>query len=73
MRISSLPKEQRVNIKLSVSSNLIIKILKDGILLSDCLQYDHYVTWYENVYRIKVEEERPVNLELPAGKWAIAS
>lgn len=73
VRISSLPEEQRKGIKSFLNSDLIIKILKEGTILTDCLQYDHYVAWYENIYKAKTVEEKPAKKEVPAGKFAIAS
>jgi len=73
VRISSLPEAQRAGLASSFNSNLIIKILKEGIVLHDCLQYDHYLAWYENIYCAKVTVENKVKVELPMTKWAFAS
>ena len=72
VRISSLPKEQSANLQASFNKNLIIKILRDGTLLQDCLQYDHYVAWYENIYKAQRTQATAVKLGLPSD-WAIAS
>ena len=64
IRISSLPADQKKNIYNSLNHKLIINIQKDNFLLNDCLQYQHYVTWYENVYKTMAQErtvEIPVN------------
>jgi hypothetical protein len=50
VRISSLPQEQKAQIWNSFNINLIIKILKGETLLNDCLEYKHYVSWYEKIY-----------------------
>ena len=50
IRISSLPEEQKLKIKGNFSSQRIIKILKEKELLSDCIQYCHYLDWYSKNY-----------------------
>jgi hypothetical protein len=74
VRISSLPEAQRSGIALSFNSNLVIKILKEGEVLHDCLQYEHYLDWYENDYRVKpiLQNRYKVEEKSPA-KWAFAS
>ncbi|HEV8513834.1 MAG TPA: hypothetical protein VGQ59_11175 [Cyclobacteriaceae bacterium] len=55
IRISALPADQKDHLYKSLNHKLIINILKDESLLNDCLQYQHYITWYENVYKTTVE------------------
>ncbi len=50
IQISSLPQNQRNEILKSISSRLIIKILKDDSILHDCIQYQHYEFWFENIF-----------------------
>ena len=56
VQISSLPVEQKKTIYKSLNHNLIINILREDALLNDCLQYQHYITWYENVFATMVQE-----------------
>jgi len=56
IRISSLPLDQKKDLYKSLNHKLIINILKDDSLLNDCLQYQHYITWYENIYKTGVQE-----------------
>ncbi len=63
IQISSLPAEQRKSIYQSINSRSIIHILKDDALLSDCLQYQHYVLWFETIFKPAVQEKQ---IELPA-------
>ena len=63
IRISSLPSDQKDYIYKSVNHKLIINILKDGALMNDCLQYQHYLTWYENIYKTMAKERA---IEVPA-------
>jgi len=57
VRISSLPTEQKKKIRQTVSHDLIIKIKKGDSLLTDCIQYNHYVSWYENNFRVERESK----------------
>lgn len=56
IRISSLPADQKNYIYKSLNHKLIINILKDNSLMNDCLQYQHYITWYENIYKTLAQE-----------------
>jgi len=49
--VSSLPKEQRERLLLTIDTELFIKILVDGKLTGNCLQFKDYESWFENVYR----------------------
>ena len=63
IRISSLPLDQKKDLYKSLNHKLIINILKDDSLLNDCLQYQHYITWYENIYRPEVQVNKTANQE----------
>lgn len=47
VRISNLPTDQKEKIKSSLSTDCIIKILKEGNLLDDCIQYADYQSWFD--------------------------
>lgn len=47
VRISNLPADQREKIKTSLPKDKVIKILKDGSLIDDCIQYTDYLAWFE--------------------------
>jgi len=68
IRISSLPVDQKKYLYNSLNHKLIINILKDNSLMNDCLQYQHYVTWYENIYKTMVQER---SVEAPANSSAL--
>jgi len=51
IQISSLPADQKKSIYQSINHRSIINILKEDALLNDCLQYLHYVSWYENIFK----------------------
>lgn len=50
IRISELPDDQQVQIKNIESKDLIIKILTDTELMSDCVVYTDYQNWFQNIY-----------------------
>jgi hypothetical protein len=50
VQLSQLPEEQRERILETINRNLIIKILIDGKIVGNCLQYKDYDIWYENVF-----------------------
>jgi hypothetical protein len=61
IQISSLPINQRDVILKSLNSKLVIKILKNDHLLRDCVQYQHYEFWYDNIFsNTLVTEEQPL-------------
>lgn len=51
VQVSSLPAEQRERLLGTINSELFIKILVDGKILGNCLQFKDYEKWFENVYR----------------------
>jgi len=72
VRISSLPADQKNHIWKSINQDLIIKILRDDALLNDCLQYEHYINWYEGIFNL-VAQKKSVEIETPDRTLAIAS
>ncbi len=72
IRISSLPAEQKDLIWQSINHDFVIKILKDNTLINDCLQYAHYVTWFEGVFKPSRLKKVLASENLPP-KLAIAS
>jgi len=55
IQIGQLPQAQREKLLETINQNLFIKILIDGKVVRDCLQYKDYDMWYENVFRQPVE------------------
>jgi len=51
VQISTLPAEQRERLLLTINTDLFIKILVDGKILGNCLQFKDYEKWFENVYK----------------------
>jgi hypothetical protein len=64
IQISRLPVDQKNYIWESINQKLIISILKDDSLLNDCLQYQHYITWYENIFKA-IGQEKALDIKVP--------
>ena len=59
VQVSALPSEQRERLLGTINTELFIKILVDGKILGNCLQFKDYESWFENVYRpISISEGR---------------
>lgn len=50
MQVSALPVEQRERLLRTINTELFIKILVDGKVIGNCLQFKDYESWFENVY-----------------------
>lgn len=67
VQISALPVEQRERLLRTINTELIIKILVDGKIIGNCLQFKDYERWFENVYRpISAGEGKPKKQESEA-------
>lgn len=51
IQVSALPVEQRDRLLNTINTELLIKILVDGKVIGNCLQFKDYERWFENVYR----------------------
>lgn len=51
VRISNLPKEQSDRIYAAFPKEKIIKILKDEVILRDCIQFHEYQEWFKETYQ----------------------
>lgn len=47
IRIINLPIDQKEIILASLNPDKVIKILKDDVLLSDCILYPDYLDWFK--------------------------
>jgi hypothetical protein len=56
IQTSQLPPQQREKLLETINQKLFIKILIDGKVVGDCLQYKDYEVWYENIYRAPAEK-----------------
>lgn len=59
VRVSNLPDDQKEKIKMSLPQDSIIKILKDGKLIEDCIQYPDYLAWFEIHHQGSIIHARP--------------
>ena len=50
IQLNELPDDQRQKILESLNRNFLIKILIDGKIVSNCLQYKDYSFWYDNIF-----------------------
>lgn len=73
VQISSLPQNQRNEILKSISNRLIIKILKDDSILHDCIQYQHYEFWFENIFNKTELISKPSHEEETFQSFALAA
>jgi hypothetical protein len=53
IQLNQLPEEQRIKILETLNRNFLIKIMIDGQVLSNCLQYKDYEFWYENIFKTR--------------------
>lgn len=51
IQVSTLPSEQREKLLNTINKGLLIKILVDGKMISNCLQFKDYEAWFEGVYK----------------------
>lgn len=51
VQVSALPSDQREKLLQTINQGLLIKILVDGKLVSNCLQFKDYEAWFEGVFR----------------------
>ena len=53
LQFNELPQTQQDNLISTVGPSQFIKILIDGKIIGQCLQYKDYSAWYESVYKVK--------------------
>jgi hypothetical protein len=63
VQVNLLPVEQQNIISQTLSNKLYIKILIDGKIIGNCLQYKDYELWYNNVYRLPHKRSGVVMVE----------
>ena len=71
VQLSELPREQQEMIGNSLNRNLTIKILVNGKIVPDCLQFRDYIIWYESIYKVQSKPEesvepKPVKNKIPS-------
>lgn len=63
VQVNLLPAEQQNIISQTLSNKLYIKILIDGKIIGNCLQYKDYELWYNNVYRLPHKRSAAIMVE----------
>jgi hypothetical protein len=58
IQLGELPLEQREMLSNTLNKSLFIKILVSGKILSDCIQFRDYLTWYEGIYKMQSPTDR---------------
>jgi len=51
VQISALPPDQKERLLQTINRDLLIKILVDGKLIGNCLQFKDYEIWFDNIYK----------------------
>ena len=68
VQVSELPQAQREVLAQTINPELFIKLLVDGKIVSGCLQYKDYNTWYQEHFqtRLNAARDQPAvpNLEI---------
>jgi hypothetical protein len=70
---ADLPQTQREVLLQTLSKDQFIKILIDGTVVSQCLQYKDYSLWFDNVFKTKsqpVKEMVTENVTISTGSLA---
>jgi len=58
VQISELPQSQREILTQTINPDLFIKLLVEGKIVSGCLQYKDYNTWYQNHFQLQLNASR---------------
>jgi len=51
VQVNALPQDQKDKLLNTINRELLIKILIDGKLVGNCLQFKDYEIWFDNVYQ----------------------
>ena len=67
VQVSELPQAQREILTQTINPDLFIKLLMDGKIISGCLQYKDYNTWYQEHFQSKINVAREPSMIPGAG------
>jgi len=73
VEIYSLPHEQKQNLLQTINPELFIKILIEGKVMSQCIQYKDYEEWYDNAFISLKDLKKGANISAPVGAGVQAS
>ena len=54
VQLNELPETQREELLQTMAHNFFIKIMIDGKIVTQCLQYKDYDAWYEGVFKTRL-------------------
>jgi hypothetical protein len=63
IQLNQLPPEQREALLKTINHKIFIKILIDGKIVGQCLQYKDYEIWFENIYKTESESTPQVSVK----------
>ncbi len=52
IQLNELPEMQQKEILTTLDQEVLIKILVDGKILTNCLQYKDYESWFDTTYKL---------------------
>lgn len=55
IQVSTLPADQREKLLLTINPELLIKILVDGKMVNNCMQFKDYEAWFEGIYKVETK------------------
>ena len=58
VQVSALPPEQQESLLQTINRDLLIKIMVDGKLVGNCLQFSDYEIWFDNIYRAESKQSK---------------
>ena len=73
VEIYSLPNEQKQNLLQTINPELFIKILIDGKLMVNCIQYKDYEEWYDNAFLSSKDRKKGAIVSEPVATGIQAS
>lgn len=61
--VADLPQAQREVLLQTLSKDHFIKILIDGVIVAQCLQFKDYSFWFDNVFKAKSQSVKEIMSE----------
>lgn len=52
VQFTELPQDQQDQFAQTLSHDVFIKILMNGVIVSKCIQYHDYQNWFDKMYRV---------------------
>ena len=61
--VADLPQTQREQLLQTLSKDQFIKILIDGVIVSQCIQYKDYSFWFDNIFKTRPQVVKEIVTE----------